>query len=99
MAIIKLQCGTCENSTCCYSKKYIPYDSLEGCTRKVDEDLEIEYYHMINEVAPFMYMKTTKEYQNKTYKEIIGLLDKVYSSPIGVKLDKHSKVKTELPDE
>lgn len=94
MAIIKLQCNQCENDSCCYSKKYIAENSLEGCTRKVDEDMEIEYFHLINEVAPFMYMKTSKEYQNKTYKEIIDLLFKIYSMPIGVKLDKNGKAKT-----
>ena len=93
MGIIKLKCSECENSTCCYSNKYIPIDSLEGCTRKVIEDVEIEYYHLINEVAPFMYMNTTKEYQTKTYNQIINLLNNIYSMPIGQKLDKKGKVK------
>lgn len=93
MSIVKLRCSECGNISCCYANKYIPIDSLEGCTRKVTEEVEIEYYHLINEVAPFMYMNTTKEYQNKTYHEIDRLLNNIYSMPIGQKLDKKGKVK------
>lgn len=94
MSIVKLRCGECENISCCYANKYIPMDSLEGCTRKVTEDMEIEYYHLINEVAPFMYMNTTKEYQNNVYHQIIQLLNNIYSMPIGVKLNKKGKAKS-----
>jgi hypothetical protein len=31
--ILKLTCAACENAECCINPKYIPADSLIGCTR------------------------------------------------------------------
>lgn len=93
MSLIQLKCSECENSRCCYARRYIPYDSLEGCTRKVSEELELQYEHLVHEVQPFMYMKTTKEYQNKTYNDIINCLQNIYNSPMGQKLDSKGKVR------
>lgn len=89
--IITLRCIDCENIECKDSKKYIPIDSLYGCTRKIPESLYEEYYHYMEEIIPFMYTKTTKEYQTSTYKKIIDLLYKIYSCPIGQLLNYSGK--------
>lgn len=93
IVFISLSCIDCENTHCDKSRRYIPSDSLEGCTRKVTEDEAAKYYHLLEEVAPFMYINTTKEYQSRTYKEIIDYLEYIYSCPFGQKLNKYGKIK------
>lgn len=84
--IIRLYCNTCENSDCTIGRAYIPEDSNEGCTRRVPEVLMDSYTHLIDEVSPFMYMNTKKEYQNNMYKQIIDTLYKIYDCPVGAKI-------------
>lgn len=89
---VKLVCGECENIECPSARKYIPSESREGCIRKLDDDLYIRYEHYINEVLPFMFKKTTREYQSRTYQEIIDMLGEVYASPAVKKTDVRGKV-------
>lgn len=84
--IIRLYCNTCENSNCTIGRAYIPEDSNEGCTRRVPEVLLDSYTHLIDEVSPFMYMDTKKEYQDNMYKQIIDTLYKIYDCPVGAKI-------------
>lgn len=95
---ITLNCADCENSDCDLANKYIPDGSNEGCTRRVPEDIAALYYHYIEEVLPFMYIKTSKEYQNRMYKEIIDFFYRLYAAPIGRKLNRSGKA-TKLLDQ
>lgn len=90
---ISLRCIDCENTTCRAAKRYVPIDSLEGCTRKVSEDDAAKYYHLLEEVAPFLYIKTSKEYQSRTYKEITDFLEYIYSKPFGQKLNRKGTIR------
>lgn len=94
MEYIKLRCIDCENTNCNISRFIIPEKSKEGCIRKVPEELYIKYFHYMNEVAPFMYKGTTKEYQTKIYIEIINLLLSIYEYPIVKKIGENGKVLT-----
>lgn len=89
---VKLQCGECENIDCPIARRYIPEDSQEGCVRKIEDDLYVEYIHYLEEVAPFMYSNTTKEYQCRIYQEIIEVLAKAYDSPAVQKTNPRGKV-------
>ena len=44
---ITLYCHECDHPACGI---YHSIDEKDGCTRRVDEDLYIEYLHQINEV-------------------------------------------------
>lgn len=92
MECIKLKCIDCENTECKISRLMIPEESKEGCIRKIPEELYIKYSHYMNEVAPFMYKDTTKEYQTKTYIEIIDLLFSIYEYPAIKKTGTNGKV-------
>lgn len=94
MAIITLRCIDCENDACCYSRKYFPYESLEGCTRVVSDEVADKHFYYMNEVAPFMNIKSSTEKTAPQYKKIIDFLfNEIYSAPIGQKLDTKGKVK------
>lgn len=90
---ITLRCFDCENIECkiCPCGKYISENSKQGCTRQLTDEEADKYYHLLEEVRPFIYKDTTKEYQNKTYKKIIDFLYDIYSKPLGQKIGKSGK--------
>lgn len=90
---VTLRCKECENTNCpiCPIGKYIDDNNLCGCTRLVSNDDAAQYYHLLKEVAPFMYMNTSKEYKNTQYKNIISFLEYLYTLPIGTKINKNGK--------
>lgn len=53
---VDFHCCDCDNDTCllCPLGSYVPQDSGQGCTRKMDEDLYAEYSHLKDEVLPFI---------------------------------------------
>lgn len=81
---VTLRCQTCDNIDCPIARLYVPYDSLEGCTREVSEDLAAQYTHAIEEVLPFA--KT-----NSQFDSVERTLNEVYQSNIGRKLDVRGK--------
>lgn len=83
---ITLKCRECENTTCKLNKQWLHPDSQCGCTREVSEETSAQYQHLMYEVAPFMDIDTTQEYQKRTYNEIIDFLDYIYSCPLGQKI-------------
>lgn len=91
---ITLRCRDCENTQCsiCPKGNYIAENDMRGCTRQVSIEEAARYQHYLQEIAPFMYMATTKEYQNTQYKNIIDFLYYIYTRPIGQKLNKNGKV-------
>lgn len=91
---ITLRCKDCENTQCsiCPKGNYIAENDMRGCTRQVSTEEAARYQHYLQEIAPFMYMATTKEYQNTQYKNIIDFLYYIYSQPIGQKLNKNGKI-------
>ena len=92
MECIKLKCSECENINCNIARLMVPKESKEGCIKKIPENLYIKYIHYINEVAPFMYKNTTREYQTKIYIEIIDLLFSIYEYPSVKKIGENGKV-------
>lgn len=92
--IVTLRCIECENSMCGLARKYVPVDSLEGCTRKLNEETAAKYHHYINEVWPMMNPAIySLDYIGEKYAEIIEFLNsEIYTSPIGQKLNKNGKI-------
>lgn len=81
---VTLRCQTCDNIDCPIARLYVPYDSLEGCTREVTEDLAAQYIHAIEEVLPFA--KTSSQFDS-----VEQTLSEIYQSNIGRKLDAKGK--------
>lgn len=81
---VTLRCQTCDNIDCPIARLYVPYDSLEGCTREVSEDLAAQYTHAIEEVLPFA--KTSSQFDS-----VERTLNEIYQSNIGRKLDAKGK--------
>lgn len=91
-SFITLRCYDCENTNCAISRKWIHPDSKEGCTRELSEDDMIKYYHYINEIMPFLYVNTSKSYQNEEYHAFMDLLDSIYSAPLGQRIKDRRKL-------
>lgn len=90
---ITLRCTHCDKTLCGIARSWIPYESKEGCTRKVTEEDAAQFYHYTEEVIPFWKYYSLEQVQ-KSYKEIDDFLQtKIYSAPIGQKLDVWGKVK------
>ena len=87
---ITLNCWNCDHPTC-RSGNIIHKNAKDGCVRKVNEELFIEYYHQLKEVWPFA-LKESKEKINKEYKNTINTLYKIYNSPCVKKYGKSFKV-------
>lgn len=91
---ITLRCIKCEKELCGLARNYIPFDSKEGCTRKVSEETAARFKHYIEEVIPFWNMYDSS-YQKRSYIEIINFLfEYIYNAPVGQKLDYFGKVRT-----
>lgn len=90
---ITLHCNECENNDCTLYPlgKYLSADGKYGCTREVSEADYDKYEHLMYEVAPFMYIKTSQEQRDEQYKDIINFLHHIYSCPLGNKLGKSGK--------
>lgn len=93
--ILTLRCSECENPNCVFARKYIIEGSLEGCTRRVSDEVYDKYFYYLQEKWPLSLSSGYKlEYINETYKEIMDFLcDEIYSAPIGQKLNKQGKIK------
>jgi hypothetical protein len=52
-SIVTLRCINCEQELCGLAKKYVFYDSKEGCTRKVSEETAARFEYYMEEVIPF----------------------------------------------
>ena len=81
---VTLRCQKCDNIECPIARAYVPYDSIEGCTRDVSERESQQFHHMIEEVLPFA--RTQSQFA-----EVADFLAKVYASPLGRKLDASGK--------
>lgn len=90
---ISLKCRDCDNTDCDIARQYIPDDSQEGCTRRVDDLTSNMYHHLVDEVLPFAALRN---YPMRELNEGQELLYKIYSCPIGRKLDVRGKASTRL---
>ena len=88
---ISLKCTDCDNDTCKIARRFIPEDSLEGCTRNVSEEQGERLYYYMNEVLPFITMNDDVTYVRETCNEISSFLDSIYTQPIGARLDSKGK--------
>ena len=54
--IVSLHCHECDNDSCplCRIGEYVPEESRQGCTRKLNDDTYAEYEHINNEILPFL---------------------------------------------
>jgi hypothetical protein len=86
-----LRCYECENCGCQFGSPIAWEDSHAGCTRQVSQEQADEYYHYTNEVMPFLYIDTSKEYQNKEYNNFMSILDNIYSCPLGKEFNNNYK--------
>lgn len=87
---VDFHCCDCDNDTCflCPLGRYVPQDSRQGCTRKMDEDLYAQYEHLSQEVLPFMSLGQYKG----DYKEFDEVNNFVFTRcPIGTVLDDKGK--------
>ena len=58
--IIELKCNTCDNVSCPIVQRDSElWHKYGGCSRRVDEDTAIKYFHYEKEIFPFI-----KQYQN-----------------------------------
>lgn len=85
---VTLRCQKCDNVDCPIARKYVPYESLEGCTRRVSESLAAKFRHDIEEVLPFAWRR---EDSQQVFNTIERDLNEVYAAPIGCKLDVKGK--------
>ncbi len=89
---ITLKCSECGNTDCAYAHEYIPEDSLEGCTRKVSEELAEKFIHDTQEVLPFLRARRRTESTDKSFAAIEKNFESIYSSPLGRLIDSKGKV-------
>lgn len=89
---LNLTCYDCDNTDCelCPLLSWIDNESLEGCTREVDEDLYIKYEHEKNEILPFVSLG-----QPIDFKKIDNIQNEIYHKKIGTMLDKKGKAITQ----
>jgi hypothetical protein len=93
MASLTLRCKNCDCVDCVFSREYVPEGSLEGCCRKVDENIVEQYCHYFSEVIPFLKNRSYSA-RLEIYEEIMCFLStKIFSAKIIAKLDKRGKVK------
>lgn len=91
---ISLHCPTCDNLDCPIVplNRWYDSDSLIGCVRQISEDDEIEYYHLKEEVLPFLKNNKNKDYVQRMCKNLDKVQNKIYNSPISNKLDSKGKI-------
>lgn len=85
--IVTLRCQKCDKVDCDIARLYVPYDSLEGCTRVVDDELAARFHHAVDEVIPFMSMRRSEQEREDAER----CLDLVYKAPVGRVLDAKGK--------
>lgn len=100
IVFLVLRCSECENINCVFANKYIPYGSLEGCTRNVSDDTYAKYIYYLEERWPNeLAANYSREHISRTYSEIIDFLEtEVYAAPIENKLNKQGKCKIKKLD-
>ncbi len=89
---VTLRCSICGNMDCPYARKYIPEDSLEGCTRQVSEELAEKFIHDTQEVLPFLRTRRRTESTDKSFAAIEKNFESIYSSALGRLIDSKGKV-------
>ena len=85
--IVTLRCQKCDKVDCDIARLYVPYDSLEGCTRVVDDELAARFRHAVDEVIPFMSIRRSEQEREDAER----CLDSVYKAPVGRVLDAKGK--------
>lgn len=92
--IITLKCNECENFNCeiCPIGSWIDPDSLKGCTRNVEEDICIQFFHLQQEISPFLKINPTPQKSEAYYREAARLQNKIYSTEVLQKIGKSGKI-------
>lgn len=91
---ITLRCKDCDNIDCGIARRFIPEDSLEGCTREVNDEIAEMYSHYANEVLPFVPLYKNFKTACDTTNKIYDFLRQVYAAPLGRKIDQRGKATT-----
>ena len=91
---VTLNCEDCDFTECGIKLRNTIIRGKEGCTKKVSEETAAQFYHYTEEIIPFWKLQSEK-YVRESYQEIIDFLyDKIYSAPIGQRLDPDGKVRS-----
>ncbi len=89
---LTLNCKDCEQNECVFSPTSRWIKGKEGCTREVPEEIAMQFEHYMKEVIPF-WKTYNSNYVRQSYIEIMNFLfNKIYSAPIGQKLNAEGKV-------
>lgn len=94
MSYVKLKCTECDNCDCklCEIGKWLDYNSEEGCIRECDELLADKYYHLRQEVMPFLSTYNNKNTVKEIFNEIDDIENQLYNNNINNKIDKKGKI-------
>lgn len=94
LVYIRLFCKNCENFDCKIHPigRWFNTDAELGCTKGISETLAAQYYHLNQEVMPFMYInKSNQDVINKNYMELVNIENQIYQAPFGVMFDEKGK--------
>lgn len=90
---VKITCIECDNVKCKIARKYVPFDSKEGCVRKCTLEQQAQYFHYMNEVLPFIHLYENPERKKEALLEIENFLSNFYYNTKPIKLiTKNGKV-------
>jgi hypothetical protein len=80
--LIKLDCASCDNPSCpfCPQGTYVPYaEDKKGCTKKVNEDLYVQYEYLTEELK--YSHDVSYKYLQYLLKEMLNTLIQIYNAP------------------
>ena len=90
---VKLSCKDCDFIECGIKLNGTIIRGKEGCTKRVSEEDAAKFYHYTEEIIPF-WKTYDVEHVRQSYKEVIDFLyNKIYTAPIGQRLDPSGKVR------
>lgn len=84
---VTLRCSKCDNDECDIARLFIPEDSLEGCTREVDDIDSDRMYNYMEEILPFVSQYENPQIAQEKLDEISSFMMGIYAHELGRKLD------------
>lgn len=93
LQFIKMKCSDCEQSVedCSYHY-FVEQDSKIGCSRKVPEEIAIDYWNKVVEEWPFKVKTDSIDSLHKDYEETIKTIYNVLDFPIANLIGKSGKI-------
>lgn len=80
--IIELKCRDCDNADCpIVTQSSELWHKYGGCSRRISEDISIEYFHYMNEIEPFIQQYENEKTKKNMRKKIMNFLfEKIYKA-------------------